>query len=191
LGLAEKDSSLPVCSECMGSYPCRNHKGSFPVWSFSHFRGPSRDLVHSLKYGSSKCLGKPMGRSMGEVLPPARGAVLVPVPLHKGSRRAFNQSREIAKGVAEVWKTEVMEGLAWRLPRSTQVGLPSSRRKSLPKDAMRWKGRSDEERVVVLVDDVCTTGATLRSAAHAVRSSGATVAGAIVWSLAKGGTIEV
>lgn len=180
---------MPLCSECMGSYPCQNHKGSFPVRYFAVFRGPSRDLVHMLKYGSCKCIGKPMGRSMGEVLSPSRGTLLVPVPLHKGSPRTFNQSLEIARGVAEAWRAEVSEGLAWKMPRPSQVGLPSSKRRTLPKDAMVWKGRSAEERPVILVDDVCTTGATLRSAAHAVRSAGGCVGGAIVWALARGPAI--
>lgn len=130
-----------------------------------------------------------MGRSMGEVLPRAGGAILVPVPLHKGSSRAFNQSCEIARGVAEVWRTEVAEYLSWKSPRPSQVGLPSGKRRSLPGDAMEWKGRSCPGRPVILVDDVCTTGATLRSAALALKSAGASVGGAIVWAMARGGTV--
>jgi len=56
------------------------------------FIGKSRDLVHMLKYGSRRELGRLMGRTMGETFPSIRDALLVPFPLHAGSTRTFNQS---------------------------------------------------------------------------------------------------
>lgn len=135
-----------------------------------------------VKYGSRRELGRLMGRAMGEIFPSVGGALLTPVPLHSGSERAFNQSMELAKGMSEVWGVDVREALEWRISRPSQVGLSSSERRSMPADAMRWTGRPAG--IVCIVDDVCTTGATLRCAIRAVRGSGGSVAGIFVWARA-------
>ncbi|GAB6280352.1 MAG: hypothetical protein STSR0007_04170 [Thermovirga sp.] len=122
-----------------------------------------------------------MGRVMGEVFPVVGDALLVPVPLHAGSARTFNQSMELARGISEVWSVEARDALEWRIMRPTQVGLPSGERRSMPAGAMGWKGRPHGS--VCIVDDVCTTGATLRCASRAVRESGGTVAGVFVWAM--------
>lgn len=148
------------------------------------FRGKSRDLVHMLKYGSKRELGRLMGRTMGEAFPSIRDSLLVPVPLHAGSARTFNQSMELAKGMSEVWGAKIRDALEWRISRPSQVGLPSSERKNLPVNAMSWKGHPAGN--VCIIDDVCTTGATLRCASSAVMASGGTVAGVFAWALAQG-----
>lgn len=134
-----------------------------------------------LKYGSRRELGRLMGRAMGEFFPSIRDALLVPIPLHAGSARTFNQSMELAKGMSEVWRTDVSDALEWRISRPSQVGLPSGERKDMPENAMGWKGHPAGN--VCIVDDVCTTGATLRCASSAVMMSGGTVAGVFAWAL--------
>ena len=133
-----------------------------------------------LKYGSRRELGRLMGRAMGDFFPVVEGALLVPVPLHAESRRPYNQSMELAKGMSEVWGAEVREDLEWRISRSSQVGLPSNERKNMPEGAMIWKGSTG--RHICIVDDVCTTGATLRCACRAVRKSGGVVSGVFAWA---------
>lgn len=170
----------------MKPYPCPNHPESVPVRHFTLFRGASRDLVHLLKYGSRRELGRLMGRAMGEAFPWTGSVLFVPVPLHQESDRAFNQSLELARGMAKVWKTGFADSLEWKISRPSQVGLPASERENIPKNAMRWKGEFPRGRMICLIDDVCTTGATLRSAIHAVRVSGGETAGAFTWALTPG-----
>ncbi len=172
------------CSECLRPYPCSGHPDAFPVRSFTAFGGLPRELVHRLKYGSQKCLGKPMGRFIGRRFRPPRRVMLVPIPLHRGSARGFNQSLEIARGISRAWDCPALEKLAWKVRRPTQVGLAPGLRKKLPRDSITWRGPIDRTLPVVLVDDVCTTGATLRVAAEAVREAGGRVEGAVVWGLA-------
>lgn len=183
LGLAE-NLHRQFCVECFGSFPCSDHPEGIPLSYMASFRGKSRDLVHMLKYGSRRELGRLMGRAMGEIFPSVRDVLLVPVPLHAGSARTFNQSMELAKGMSEVWGVDVGDALEWRISRTSQVGLPSTERKSMPQSAMGWKGRP--ARNVCIVDDVCTTGATLRCASSAVMASGGTVAGVFAWALTPG-----
>ncbi len=184
LGLVGAEPGRTSCSECLGPYPCPNHPGAFPVRSLTSFGGLPRELVHRLKYGSLKCLGKPLGDLMGRRFQPPGRVILVPVPLHRGSGRAFNQSLEIARGISREWGCAVAEKLAWKARRPSQVGLSPGLRKKLPQGSIAWKGAIDKGLPVVLVDDVCTTGATLRVAAGAVRAAGGRVAGALVWALA-------
>ncbi|MDO9509000.1 MAG: hypothetical protein Q7I97_06605 [Thermovirgaceae bacterium] len=184
-GLAEKSRRM-LCAECMRPFPCPSHPGSVPLRYLTSFGGVSRDLVHLLKYGSRRELGRLMGRTMGEAFPRMRAALLVPVPLHAGSERAFNQSLELARGMADVWKAGFEDSLEWKISRPSQVGLPSSERKNIPKNAMQWKGQPPSGRTIWIVDDVCTTGATLRSAIQAVTASGSRVAGAFTWAMTPG-----
>lgn len=138
-----------------------------------------------LKYGSRRELGRLMGRTMGESLSVAGCDVLVPVPLHSGSRRPFNQSMELARGMSEVWGVEARESLQWRISRPSQVGLKSGERKNIPAGAMIWEGPPG--RHVCIIDDVCTTGATLRCASRAVRESGGEVIGIFAWAFTREG----
>jgi predicted amidophosphoribosyltransferase len=135
-----------------------------------------------VKYGSRRELGRLMGRSMGRTFVTIDNAFLVPVPLHAGSPRTYNQSLELARGIADTWNAEVGERLEWRIARPTQVGLASGERKKLPRDAILWRGKVPQGKNICLVDDVVTTGATLRSCLEAVRSSGNDVAAALTWA---------
>jgi predicted amidophosphoribosyltransferase len=166
----------------MKPFPCGDHPAGVPLFYLTFFRGVSRDIVHLLKYSGRKELGKIMGKRMGAAMAPATGSVIVPVPLHRGSPRTFNQSLELAKGISSVWGSECRDLLEWTTSRPSQVLLASGERRNMPPDAMSWKGGAS--RRVWIVDDVCTTGATIRSAIEAVVSSGSSVEGVFSWSMA-------
>ena len=171
-----------MCMECMGVFPCPNHRGSVPVRVCNAFRGLPRDLVHMVKYGSRRELGRLMGRSMGRTLVAVDNAFLIPVPLHGGSPRRYNQSLELARGIADIWNAEFGERLEWGIARPTQVGMASGERKKMPRDAILWRGNIPRGKNICIVDDVVTTGATLRSCIEAVRSSGNDVTAALAWA---------
>lgn len=128
-------------------------------------------LIHRFKYKCDKELGIHMGHELGKCLHKARfykGVELVlPVPLHprKEKKRGFNQSALIAEGVARAMKVTHSPGLMIRLHEtSTQT------RKSR---YHRWENVSGtfatprpqclENKGVLLVDDVLTTGSTIEA----------------------------
>jgi len=123
-----------------------------------------------------------MGRLMGETFKVPSTDVLIPVPLHKSSKREYNQSALLAEGTSLVWKTPVdVKVLEWKKDLLPQVGRTSSARHMMPADAMKISG-SLEGTSVAIVDDVCTTGNTLRAAMSAVEAAGGKVSSVLVWS---------
>jgi ComF family protein len=130
--------------------------------------------VHALKYGQRRSLAKPLAALLAqhgaEVLKDAD--VVVPVPLHRSRKRArgFNQAAEIARHLP------VPIAHALRRVRATpsQTDLPAAKRHANVRNAFALRRRARiRNRVVVLVDDVSTTGATLDASAQVLLEAGA------------------
>src|SRR5262249_42480107 len=139
------------------------------------YDGALRSIVHALKYEGRRSLAKPLGAMMrircGDVLSAADLAV--PVPLHPSRRRerGFNQAEDLARHVG----LPIAAALR-RVRRTTpQADLPAGRRHGNVKGA--FAAGTDFQRipgrVVVLIDDVSTTGATLDACALVLKESGA------------------
>jgi ComF family protein len=143
--------------------------------------GPARELVHRLKYSDRMELAAPLGlwmaRAGQEIL--AEADLLIPVPLHRRRLiwRRFNQANALTACVARACGKKVDPfALARVKPTTPQVGLSRTQRATnvqgafaVPEEARL----SVEGRVVVLIDDVMTTGATLNAAARALLRAGA------------------
>ncbi|MBO8153609.1 ComF family protein [Thermovirga sp.] len=176
-----------LCLHCMANYPCARHSfRSVPLYWGSIHKGKAREVVHLLKYGHFKSLGSKMGEALARNLV-IDGIVegLVPVPLHIGSCRHFNQALEIAKGVGKILDVPVLDVLSWKKEMPTQVGRTYQERRALPKGAVVVidKAKTYKRKRVMIVDDVCTTGMTLRRCREALEDEAWDVVGAIVWSL--------
>lgn len=99
-------------------------------------------------------------------------AAVVPVPLHHSRQRArgFNQAADLARQL----NLPVVGALRRARATATQTSLPAARRHRNVRDAFvaTAKARPLRNGIVVLVDDVCTTGATLDACARALQSAG-------------------
>lgn len=152
--------------------------------------GPARDLVHLVKYSGHRRLAFEMGRALARLYREDSAVALVPVPLHRGSSRSYNQAERLARGMSEEWGAPLVEGLTWTLPFRSQAGRNAFERRSLPRGSFRWEGPR-VKRDILLVDDVCTTGMTLLRAAEALRDAGIVVKGAYCWSVSSMETLNV
>lgn len=123
-----------------------------------------------------------MGRLLGETFNDISADIIIPVPLHRSGRREYNQSLLLAEGISKVWGIPADDKiLFWRNDILPQAGRKSSSRYMIPIDAM-GASKSLEGLSVALVDDVYTTGNTLRAAISAVERAAGKVSGALVWS---------
>jgi len=157
------------------------------------YDGALREIIHAFKYDGRRTLASPLGALMREaaqdVLPGASCAV--PVPLHswRRLRRGFNQAADLASAL-EIPVTHAL----WRR-RSTrpQTGLSAGARRRNVRGAFRLSPFLTSrviqsmltDRVIVLVDDVRTTGATLDACAHVLKDAGAKEVRALTVALAE------
>jgi len=138
------------------------------------YDGALRAIVHALKYEGRRSLARPLGRLMRErgadML--AGAAWVVPVPLHASRRRhrGFNQAAEIAGHLT----IPVVLALTRTRATASQTDLPAEARHANVKNAFALRRRVDVRgQLVVLVDDVSTTGATLDACARVLLEAGA------------------
>jgi predicted amidophosphoribosyltransferase len=171
---------LPLfCLECGRDAPCGVHKGAL-VRAGAVYSGAARGLVHIMKYENARSVAKMAGEMLATRFGRPMADFLVPVPLHKSSERDYNQAESLAHGAGSVWHLDMANVLKWRIALPRQALKPGSERSPLPEDAMVSIGALDGAKVF-LIDDVYTSGSTMRAAARALEGSGATVTGAMVW----------
>lgn len=143
----------------------------------AHYDGELRRVIHALKYEHMTALAEPLGRMLNTYLAqhPLPFDLIVPVPLHPERRedRGYNQAELLAKVIARQCGVALnASALVRKLNTTPQVGLNETERRRNVRDAFHCAQRLDGLRVLV-VDDVCTTGATLSECARALHDGGA------------------
>jgi ComF family protein len=138
------------------------------------YDGALRAVVHALKYDGRRSLARPLAALMrargGDLIAGARAAV--PVPLHASRRRerGFNQAADLARHLGP----PVVFALARVRATAEQASLPAGRRHGNVRGAFTATraARTLRGAIVLLVDDVSTTGATLEACARALKQAG-------------------
>lgn len=135
------------------------------------YEGPARNLVARLKYRNDRRTLTWLADGMAGLLTPPPGTVVTWVPTTPGRRRqrGFDQAALLARAVARRWHVPCRDLLV-RLPGTPQTGRTlRERHHGVP---LALRRNQPFSRPIVLVDDVITTGTTIRSAAAALRSTG-------------------
>ncbi len=179
------DSAVQLCA------PCRRNEYDFDLArSYALYSGPFRAAILQLKFHRRERLGGKLGELLVQVwgtveeFAGSEPLVVVPVPLHalRERERGFNQAELLARALARRLGKEGraralrVEGRCLRRTRATasQAGLSRQARRENVRGVFAVAlPEAVRDRVVVLVDDVMTTGATLSACAGALKRAGA------------------
>jgi len=173
-----------LCAECR---PNRYHKppAFTALRSCYVFEGPVREAVHRYKYENRTVLAVALAdvlaefwqHGCGDSLETPQLDVVTAVPLHwwRRYRRGYNQSELLANRLAEQLQVPAKVLLQRIRPTRPQIYLGHNQRAGNVKNAfvMEKRASSVKKKSVLLIDDVCTTGATLRECARVLKRAGA------------------
>ena len=169
-----------------------------PVYAVAAYEGVVRSILGAHKEGGRLGLARPLGEALaravcgglGGVRGPASRVVLVPVPSRPGSARTrghdplLRTARRAATRLSRAGvPTQVVPALAHRRAVVDQAGLDHRERRVNLAGALGLRRSAApllRGAVVVVVDDVMTTGATLAEATRALASGGVAVEAAAV-----------
>lgn len=156
-----------VCSSCVQNPP---------VWqraaSALDYDGPAVSLITAMKYGNQPYIAKGAAALMASQFsklnwPFPDLIVPVPIPFTRWIQRGYNQSWYLAKTLGEMIERPVCKALKRRSGDYSQAGLSSKQRKELGPDSFYLVKKGYlEDKTILLVDDVMTTGTTLRCCAE-------------------------
>lgn len=143
--------------------------------------GKFQTAVHNLKYNHKSRIGIQLGIELGKELLKMNWFneidLIIPVPIHRIKKlsRGYNQSDLIAKGISTVSQKIVDNKTLKRIRNTpTQTHLHLQERIENVKEAFKVvrKGKI-KDKVILIVDDVCTTGSTVNEVARTLLNSGA------------------
>ena len=147
--------------------------------------GALRTAIHQFKYEGLRALAAPLGQLMSQrwsALAPSSGFdLIVPVPLHPARQRerGYNQAVLLARELSPSLGCPVVENELVRVKATApQIDLSAEQRRANVQHAFKCTKNGLAGKRVLLIDDVCTTGATLEAAAAALYQAGAVS----VWS---------
>jgi ComF family protein len=173
-------SSGGLCPACWG-----RQTDIDGIRSVFRFEGAIRQAIHELKYRNLKAISGCLATLLANYLQsePVKGEILVPVPLHhrRLRERGYNQSSLLVGELGKIIALPVIDDSLWRLkdsPPQARTTTVEERRRNVKKAFACRDDKLNGENVI-LIDDVCTSGATLEACAGVLKSAGA----ASVWGL--------
>jgi ComF family protein len=185
--------SAPLCNCCGRPFPdfggndhlCGRCLAEPPSFEAARgallFSGTTRELIHRFKYSGKAMLRRPLALLTADCLDSFaaefRADLIVPVPLHNRRlrQRGFNQAVLLGEILAERWRVALQRNnlrrIRWTEP---QVNLTASARADNVKGAFALAAPAKiAGKRVMLVDDVYTTGSTVRECAGVLMKGGA------------------
>ncbi|MFZ6010759.1 MAG: ComF family protein [Bacteroidota bacterium] len=186
-----------ICTRCQLEMPRSNYhlerenpfynkfRGRIPlryVMALFKFVKESRvqHLLHALKYNNKPEVGRMLGNVYGQDLLQGNYKnefdLIIPVPLHRSrkKRRGYNQSDEFGKGIAEILKIPCFDSFIERtLKTETQTRKSKlDRWQNVNEVFSAVKPREIENKRILLIDDVVTTGATIEACGQVLLNAG-------------------
>jgi len=152
--------------------------------------GKIQQAIWSLKYENGRELAVPLGARLTKHLAGLNWPVsmIIPVPMHSKrlAERGYNQAQLLAEQIAHrtMFPCIPQALKRWRFTTS-QVGLGREERLVNVQDAFEADPKHVRNQVILLIDDVYTTGATLSACADSLLQAGATAVYGLTVSVAR------
>jgi len=186
-----------LCPQCMKEKPPFNK-----ARAVGPYRGILKDCLYNLKFRGDRRLAVPLGRILGKKLKSSVNTgkvdMIIPVPMHPNriKERGFNQAALLAREVGrEILKPVDERILKKKRDTIPQVQLSQRERRSNPRGSFCVENKDIlKGRVVLLIDDIFTTGSTVAECSRDLIEAGAkeivvgTVATGIYFSSTKKST---
>lgn len=149
-----------------------------------------REIIHVMKYKHITEAAEPLAKIAEDFIGlsrlPLKNRVIIPIPLHKSRerKRGFNQAALIAEKISLVFNIPVASGALVRIKNtepqfqinsrtSGDVGVKTAKAQNLCDCFEVPNPKQIARKQVLLVDDITTSGATLREAAETLKKAGA------------------
>jgi len=158
-----------ICGECTNRPP--------PWESVSvalRYEIPVDHLIQQFKYNHDAAAGKLCGQLLAAAIPGGSDTRVMAVPMHRKRflKRGFNHAEVLARDVARARGWTCLQGAERVRETQPQYALDPDQRRRNVRDAFSVEAPPDGCPSVVLVDDIYTTGETLRALARACRTAG-------------------
>jgi ComF family protein len=150
--------------------------------ALGHYQEPLRGYIHQLKYQGNKRLALPLGQFLALAYRTygMHADIILPVPLHaqRQRERGYNHAALLARACGNLLGIAVREDVLLRhRATSAQVGLKVDERYQNVATAFDCTHVAATDiltgRSILVIDDVCTTGATLEACAAPLFAAGA------------------
>jgi ComF family protein len=170
--------------------PAKYWQGELPLFAWGTYESTIKQSMAKLKYDGIRSIGLQYGDWLGtswQQSPPPNlpsTLIVVPIPLHveKLQTRGFNQAELIARSFCQTTGHKLDNSLHRTRSTVAQFGLSKSARQENVAGAFTLAQRTTlkPDTTVLLIDDIYTTGATVRAAAAALREKQINVCGVAV-----------
>jgi len=175
----------PICPCCGEPQPeaqlCLDCQENPPAYeslrSYAYFKGPIREALHRLKYKRDIGLGESLSKHLSELYNQIRWDIdiVTPVPLgaQRMKERGYNQASMLGRPLAYAIGKPYRAVLGKNRDTRSQVGLSAVERKENVAGAFTACSDKVKGKIILVIDDVTTTGSTINACAQALRQAGA------------------
>ncbi|GAB2572077.1 hypothetical protein GCM10027066_14190 [Dyella jejuensis] len=174
--------AAPQCGGCLRKPPPWD-----AAWAPFRYAWPLDRLETRFKFNRDLAAGRVLATLwQRERCPASLPPLIVPVPLHRRRlrERGYNQALELARPLARALGIPYRHDLLRRIRHTeAQTGLDAVQRRRNLRTAFALNHAASLPAHIVLLDDVCTTGATLEACTHVLKRAG--VMRVDVWTLAR------
>ena len=195
--IKQAELCCPVCNKVnfTGNFCSKHQRGFYfeKLLFVSRFKSLNKKIVHSFKYEGvrelSKFMADLMTQALSEKIKDKNEIILVPVPLFfiKRLSRGFNQSEMLAQKISQNLNIPTQKLLLKTRATKSQTEFKKNERHQNIKDAFclseLGKKETLKSKIIILVDDVYTTGSTINEAAKVLKNNPLVGGPKEIWAL--------